>query len=311
MYKSIKTFTNEYDVEVEWDLTTRCNYSCSYCKSYDNTQPLLLKNIQEYKKVVNYLSSYYPKKIMKIDLLGGEPMLFKEWAELLQYIYDCGHIPKIITNLAIPLNTLRNRVYNKTFGECIDVSFHPEFSNPQAFIDKVKFLYNNGYLKTGGVLMHPNHWNTCIYVYNELKYTNKVGYSKIKNEDTNSNSIASGFINYTNEQEDILSTPSIVSSGRYTEVTYEDKVETYKTIDDLFANNITNFQGLNCYVGSTRLHIKPNGDSYPSACLLKYAKSKIGNVYKQDLKIINKPIVCPFSFCGCGPDIRIEKRKVI
>jgi MoaA/NifB/PqqE/SkfB family radical SAM enzyme len=36
----VKTFTNEYDIEVEWDLTTRCNYSCSYCKSYDNTQPL-------------------------------------------------------------------------------------------------------------------------------------------------------------------------------------------------------------------------------------------------------------------------------
>ena len=164
--------------------------------------------------------------------------------------------------------------------------------------------------------MNRKELKNLIIELDEVMYTmDKMGsteeYLNLLEENRKAGGTRRYSINYTNEQEDILSTPSIVSSGRYTEVTYEDKVETYKTIDDLFANNITNFQGLNCYVGSTRLHIKPNGDSYPSACLLKYAKSKIGNVYKQDLKIINKPIVCPFSFCGCGPDIRIEKRKVI
>jgi hypothetical protein len=38
------------------------------------------------------------------------------------------------TNLAIPIKTLKNKLKNKTFKECIDVSFHPEFANPDNFI---------------------------------------------------------------------------------------------------------------------------------------------------------------------------------
>lgn len=310
MYLKVKTFTNEYDVEIEWDLTTRCNYSCSYCKSYDNTQPSLLLDIKSYEKALDYLISYYNSKRIKIDFLGGEPMLFKHWSDLLQLVHDKGHVPKIITNLAIPLTTLKNRLLNKTFKECIDISFHPEFADADDFIEKANFLYEKGLLKTGGVLMHPDYWDKCIKVYESLKHTKRVGYSKIKNEDTNSNSIASGFIYYTQEQEELLSKPSIVKSGRYTEVTYPDRVEKYSNIDDLFANGITNFKGLNCYVGNTRLHIKPNGDCYPSACLMKFAKSKIGNVYMENLRQVKKPIICPFNFCGCGPDMRIEKRAL-
>jgi MoaA/NifB/PqqE/SkfB family radical SAM enzyme len=310
LYISVKTFTNEYDVEIEWDLTTRCNYSCSYCKSYDNTKPLSVKTLPEYEEAIDYLISYFPKKRIKIDFLGGEPMLFKEWPELLDKVYIKGHIPKIITNLAIPLKTLKNKLRDKNFKECIDVSFHPEFADPNSFIDKVNFLYDNGFLKTGGVLMHPDYWDICTNVFDKLQHTGKIGYSKIKNEDTNSNSIASGFIEYNEEQEKLLSKPSTVVTGRFTQVTYSDRVESYKNIDDLFANGITNFKGLSCYVGKSRLHIKPGGDCYPSACLMKFTKSRMGNVYKQDLKHIKNPIICPFNFCGCGPDMRIEKKAI-
>jgi MoaA/NifB/PqqE/SkfB family radical SAM enzyme len=306
----VKTFTNEYDVEVEWDLTARCNYACSYCSSYDNTQPLLFKNIAEYEKTIDYLISYFPRKVIKIDFLGGEPTLFKDWAKLLEAVYTRGHVPKIITNLALPMKSLKSKLSDKTFKECIDVSFHPEFSNPQSFIDKVNFLYDKGFLKTGGVLMHPDYWDICMHVFNELQHTNKIGYTRIKNENNNTVSIASEFIPYSKEQEEILTAPSSVITGRFTEVTYTNRIESYKTIEDLFSNNITNFKGLNCYIGKNRLHIKANGDVYPSACLLNYPKSKMGNIYKQELKVIGNPIICPFSFCACGPDIRIEKKAI-
>ena len=45
-------------------------------------------------------------KKARISLLGGEPMLYKQWDSLLNTIYDIGFIPKIITNLAVNTKTL-------------------------------------------------------------------------------------------------------------------------------------------------------------------------------------------------------------
>ena len=64
---------------------------------------------------------------------------------------------------------------------------------------------------------------------------------------------------------------------------------------------------MQCAVGKYRLHINPNGDVYPSACLLNYRRAKMGNIYKKNIRKVNKAITCPFSSCLCGPDIRIEK----
>jgi len=36
----------------------------------------------------------------------------------------------------------------------------------------------------------------------------------------------------------------------------------------------------------------------------------MGNVYNENLRQIKNPIICPFNFCGCGPDMRIEKRAL-
>ena len=307
----VKTFTNEYDIEVEWDLTTRCNYSCSYCKSYDNTQPLALKTLEEYESVISYLTSYFPEKIIKFDFLGGEPTLFKHWAELLEIVNSKKHIFKIFTNLSISINTLKNKLKNKTYKNCIDVSFHPEFANPDEFISKVKYLNDNSLLRTVSILMLPDYWDICIYVADKLKYTGRVGYSKIKNEDTNTFSIASGYIDYTEKQKEYLNSRiQHTNDGRYTEVIYSNKSVKYKGIEDITNNGITNFKGMHCYIGKTRIHIKSNGDVFPSACLLNYPKARIGNVYRQNLKTMDKPIICPFDFCGCGPDIRIEKKAI-
>ena len=64
---------------------------------------------------------------------------------------------------------------------------------------------------------------------------------------------------------------------------------------------------MQCAVGKYRLHINPNGDVYPSACLANYRRAKMGNIYKKNIRKVNKAITCPFSSCLCGPDIRIEK----
>jgi len=78
-------------------------------------------------------------------------------------------------------------------------------------------------------------------------------------------------------------------------------------VDTLRTKHGLNFKGMMCAVGKERLHIKPNGDVYPSACFLNYPQTCMGNIYKENLRKVKKAVRCPFTHCYCGPDIRIEK----
>ena len=52
--------------------------------------------------------------------------------------------------------------------------------------------------------------------------------------------------------------------------------------NQLDAHNI-DYKGMYCAVGRDRLHIMPNGNVYPSACLLNYNKAIMGNIYKHNI----------------------------
>ena len=60
--KHIITTSKEYQVEVEWMITQRCNYECSYCASYDNTSAFMFKTLEEYTTAFKYLSNYFGNK---------------------------------------------------------------------------------------------------------------------------------------------------------------------------------------------------------------------------------------------------------
>jgi len=306
----VETFTKEYDIEVEWDITFRCNYSCSYCASYNNNNPLKLKSLEEYCKAVDYLISYFPDKIIKINILGGEPTLFKHWVLLLEYIESKGHVPTITTNLSTPIATLNKKIYNTKLKECVNTSFHPEFADENDFVAKAILLRNTGLLKSIGILALPSHWDIAIRVLNRLKHIPTCGLCVIKNEDTSSTAIADSVISYTDAQLGIINDNTISNAQtRVTRVTRGNTVTEYSSTDAMLSAKEYNFKGMLCNVGVTRIHIKDTGDCYPSACLLNNRKACMGNIYKQDLRKIAKAIVCPFTFCGCGPDLRITKYR--
>ena len=106
LLEEIKTEFNGFECEVDWDLTMRCNYWCTYCESYNNNIPNGLKDLNTYKQGLINLNDYLGNKKARITILGGEPMLFKNWDSLLNLIHDFNHIPRITTNLSIPLKEM-------------------------------------------------------------------------------------------------------------------------------------------------------------------------------------------------------------
>jgi len=304
----VETTFKNYEVEIGWDITMRCNYSCSYCNSYDNNQPTYFKSVDEYKKAILYLKTYLDNKKAKIEILGGEPMLYKNWDQLLNIIHDAGYSPKITTNLSIGEKTLKSKIKNLVPKKVIHVSWHSQFVKTNEMLQKIRVIKESGHLSKISLLGDTRYWDDIKNIYDYLK--DKVDITIVEIHDEKSNNlqqIRSGYLYYTEEQKQFMASTKHNNSDYVTKVVREKDTFELTTGGEFFEKNLNNFKGMKCEIGKTRLQINPNGDVLPSTCLLKNPRAIMGNIYKENIKKINKPIICPFKFCGCGPDIRSKK----
>ena len=84
-------------------LTFKCNLTCSMCgqwgdsgafKEFDNSILRKQLTVDEVKSVVDDMSRYKPN----ITLFGGEPMMYKDWTDVVSYIKDQGMRCNMVTN---------------------------------------------------------------------------------------------------------------------------------------------------------------------------------------------------------------------
>lgn len=299
---SLKYENPKFQVEIDWNITERCNYSCSYCASYDNSQPFNFKSFDEYIECFKYLSDYFGNKTIRIEFLGGEPTLYKKWVELVNWLVEYNYKPYLTTNLSVPVNNYIHKL-NPKLKKFIIASFHTEFTPIDVFIENAKILNDYRFLKRITFLPHPKSWEESMKQYEKLKTAGDVRAHKIKDEFSSGISISKGFLEYTENQLKFFKINK--QTNKHMKLTVDGKIKTPSI--DIIREKYSNFKGMKCAVGFTRLHIKSNGDVYPSACLSNYKIAKMGNIYKKNLIKPKTAISCPFTECLCGPDIRTEK----
>lgn len=306
--KSVETVFDGFDIEIGWNITMNCNYSCSYCGSYDNSQPTYFKTMDEYKKAIDYITKHFDNKTMRIILLGGEPIIYKHWVDLVNTIHDKGHIVKMYTNLSIKNTTLIKKIKNLKPKKCIYVSWHPQFVDVENIMKNIKTLAEEDLLDSVTILADRRYWNKVEEAVELTKHING-GLSHIQDVAKGKNAIVSGLIDYTEDELKYIeeNQPMQQYPFKTTLKFFNGDEKLIKNADDLIINQLTNFKGMNCMIGSKNLFIKANGDSYPSACLFNHPKTMVGNIYKENLKKPKKGIKCPFNICACGPDVRINK----
>lgn len=84
IYKKEKVICRNLST-VWFELRRACNLKCCHCYmdcNISSDKDLNLLNIDEWKNVINELNEFKPKKII---LIGGEPLLFKEINEIMNY----------------------------------------------------------------------------------------------------------------------------------------------------------------------------------------------------------------------------------
>ena len=50
---------NSFDLEIDYLLTFRCNYDCSYCTSHDINHPPLQRSTKEIIDAFNFIFKYF------------------------------------------------------------------------------------------------------------------------------------------------------------------------------------------------------------------------------------------------------------
>ena len=226
----------------------------------------------------------------------------------MNYMWKNNIVPKITTNLSIPVDTYIDKLDEK-LPPFIYGSYHPEFADLDTFCYNAEKLKERGFLANFSLLADPKNWSRTIKIYNRLKkIMPNMNLTKIKNEFTGTLSIADDFIKYTDDQLKFLDEGnSVEKENKYYTLEFKDGTIIHPS-QYLLRTRYNNFKGMKCYVGKYRLHIDANGDVFPSACLLNNRRAVMGNIFKENVRRIERPIICPFNACLCGPDTRIEKR---
>lgn len=144
--KSIKC-NSPFDLVIKWRITNQCNAHCSYCihgKSITNICDIerdLLKAIENSKYVNNLINKHPEKKIIKLELIGGEVSLF-DIKKILDNINRLNAL-NITTNLLRDLDyyiDLADYCRERNIDLSVTASFHPESISLEKYVYKISSL---------------------------------------------------------------------------------------------------------------------------------------------------------------------------
>ena len=292
---------------IHWDITTMCNYDCSYCyakKQYgkDWQKPGVwskqLEIIEEISK------STLP---VFLGLLGGEPTMHQRYFTLLDILTE-----KILDNHP------DNRIYITTNGSKSNEFFerhknsdnriymlwsiHAEYMNEESFktlFNNIQIMNKKGYKNKVNLMMHPakKYWDFTKFMYIELQ---KLDYLKI-----HPHFIYSGFDKDVKYSKDFYQFFNFLEKQRYKEFEFKTKNETFLFSDyEIFNNNLNQFKNWKCW--HNNFEIRANY-KVSDQCFNRDGSEIPKDFFKNITEI--KPKICPYNFCSCDGLMKIHKEK--
>lgn len=146
-------------ISFTWDLWYACNYRCSYCWwELDGLWDKLAKkhkllSPEQWAGVWRPILERYGEA--KLDLLGGEPLLYPKAAELLRRLSEL-HRLQVTTNLSLERPALEAMVRPLSPERVhFNASYHPGFAPLEPFLEKALWLKAEGFDPAVSVVTWP------------------------------------------------------------------------------------------------------------------------------------------------------------
>jgi MoaA/NifB/PqqE/SkfB family radical SAM enzyme len=124
-----KVLFSNSPLDAQLIITRRCNLSCGYCSEYDNfSEPVPTKILKERIDVLHKLGS------MNITMLGGEPLMHPDIAELVRYAGRTANV-SVVTNGFLLRNSAIEAL-NEAGLNNLTVSIDTLHADPSRYIQK-------------------------------------------------------------------------------------------------------------------------------------------------------------------------------
>lgn len=336
--KPIQIINNDYDdyLHVSYAFTNVCNYDCNYCypgsKSGTERFPdydLLIKNMDH---MLGIYREKFNKKVIRMNILGGEPTLWPRLGEFVQWCHDKYQCR--VTMSSNGSRTLRWWEEYAHYFDDIQISVHHEFCDVDHIKKVLDLIYAKGNIMTAAqVLMDPLAWDKCEGILNEL--TNHPVPWLVKSRvvmDLEDKNIRSEYqveqLNFLQDKVKRMPPKEYVtrmkeegkiqnSDHANAMLVFPDGSQQQYNTFEVWKNNWHGFYGWECNLGVDRVTIQADG-SITGACTARYIFNQdtpfslldpnFSNKFTAD---VIKPIVCREVLCsGCSSDVRLTKRKL-
>ncbi len=312
-----KTMLDNPLFNVSWILGRFCNYKCTYCWPYANTDKPDHQELSLYKHTIDEIKrqardNNYTQ--FHFSFSGGEPTAYKNFGELIEY-YCSDTAPEyqslhMTTNLS-PGSKWWNKWLETTKDlqrRSITASFHAEFANEQEFGDKCLQLMKGGVFVTINQVMVPQMFED-LYERLERFAARGINVTLKPQSDPTASHVVHG---YTDSQITTMRQgfPQQVYGEHLAQVALYDAKGNEYEIDQaerFNAFNFNKFTGWQCNAGFQGIIIRePDGSIKRSySC----SDSPLGNI-ETGFKLFNKPMPCISNSCVSSADSKIPKRKI-
>lgn len=306
------THTKRY-VYVDWDMSSRCNYSCHYCTPESHDGKINFPKFESTTTLVDKIQAEYSKvkDFAVYNLLGGEPTIWTELPQFSEYVKSVN--PKNIIQLLTNGNkTLQWWKRTAPFIDKIIVTVHAAQVDIIELVNKFNELANDMYIDFQ-FAMDILCFDKCVDDYN-YAYTHLHKNITLYPKPLRTVLSSSDLMPYTTEQNKIITElPS--KWGRELDLLESPMIKKLNgtvvdqnvNINKLVLNNENNFKGWTCFVGIDNITINRYGNiKIGTSCNPDLI---IGNINNLDFKFPLIPIKCRYDICSCFTDISTTKIK--
>ena len=293
---------NPQNLIVQWNLGNVCNYSCEYCPSYLHNGQIQWPELDIIKNTLLKIKNRFPNKTLRIELLGGEVTLKKDFIEVMSFIKEQQCRSLILTNGSRTLDYWKKLATN--LDEVI-LTFHPQFADKDHYNSIIDICLENKVNPIVHIAMVKDlFWDLTEYQkYLKNRYPDlRIDMLLMMDKEGRHNN-KGFFYNYEEEQLEYLRNNETGSTSYVAEYSNGERVE--YGLNQVRTLGINNFQGFLC--GSTTSLIVINFLGVASTSLCRSRPSI--NVFTGDIDSLFEPTVCPLTLCQNPSDIRTLKIK--
>jgi len=293
-------------LNVTWEVTSTCNYSCWYCGEAQHDGKYRWPDLDVALRWWHSICDQRPS--VHADLLGGEPTL---WPDLSTFLRDKPQ------NLTVEVSTNGSRtlrwwadVWPLMNGASI--SYHPSHADVDHIYDLCELLSADpSKILHLSLMLDPDHLDALQSLYVRLLRSGMRMTCDSK-QLTVRNARDQQSIEQTHRDQRVL---EMIAGNRFYRSwrgghpgaptrSWLDGVE-FKTAD-LKAQGRNRFRGWTCTAGQDRLFILADGTIYRAGCRQGGQISQLNSTAPIDFGALGT-VVCGKDACWCGPEIRLEK----